>query len=106
METINPTAKRFIDSLAKGIADLTIGVVADSIAEYNRKQAEERQAKKKACIELIEKAITSGKRIRKQALFDIMPSLAYCASRTDIAMYLGITIHTFNAGVKRWYHIF
>jgi hypothetical protein len=106
MENINSNGKRLIDSFAKGFADLTVGIFADLAADYNRRQAEEKQAKKETCVALIEEAIKTGKRIHKQALFDILPYLSHCSSRAEIAVYLGITSDKFNAGVKRWYHIF
>lgn len=98
--------RRIIDSLAHGLADLTIGLLGSVAEEYNRRQQEEKDQKKVACVQLIDTAVKTGNRISKQKLYDIIPHLSYCANREEIAMYLGVSLDHFNAGVKSWYHWF
>jgi hypothetical protein len=99
-------AVRLIGSVVEGAANLTIGILAASVEEYNRREAEKKQAKKDQCVALIEKALMSGERVSRKELYEIIPSLEYFSSRAEIATYLGVSIEEFNAGVKRWYHLF
>lgn len=85
---------------------LAVVILSDMAEDQHQRQMERKQAKKDQCVALIMEAKMSGQRISPKRLFEIIPSLSYCATRADIARYLGISIDEFNVGVKRWYHFF
>lgn len=104
-EVTQGPAHRLVDSLAAGFADMTVGLLGSIAAEYNRRQAEEREAKRQLVVGLIEGAIASKRRISIADIAEHIPGTGYM-SRAQLADKLQLSLSTFNAGVKRWYHIF
>lgn len=99
-------AVSLIGTVVEGVANLTFGILTGVVEDYNRREAEKKQAKKDQCVKLINDALVSGERVSRKELYAIIPSLEYFSTRAEIATYLGVSIEEFNLAVKRWYHLF